>query len=39
MVRLKYELYGVKEGVELMKNFDLKPAKWIDEMIKNTNLE
>ena len=29
---------GVKEGVELMKNFDLKPAEWINEMIKkNTN--
>ncbi len=29
---------GVKEGVELMKNFDLKPAGWINEMIKkNTN--
>ena len=32
------ELYGVKEGVELMKKFDLKPAEWINEMIKkNTN--
>ena len=29
---------GVKEGVELMKKFDLKPAEWINEMIKkNTN--
>jgi len=29
---------GVKEGVELMKKFDLKPADWINEMIeKNTN--
>ena len=29
---------GVKEGVELMKNFDLKPAVWINDMIKkNTN--
>ena len=29
---------GVKEGVELMKNFDLKPARWINDMIKkNTN--
>ena len=29
---------GVKEGVDLMKNFDLKPARWINEMIKkNTN--
>ena len=29
---------GVKEGLELMKNFDLKPAKWINDMIKqNTN--
>jgi len=25
---------GVKEGVELMKKFDLKPAEWINEMIK-----
>ena len=29
---------GVKEGLELMKNFDLKPARWINDMIKqNTN--
>jgi len=29
---------GVKEGVELMKNYDLKPARWINDMIKkNTN--
>ncbi len=29
---------GVKEGVKLMKKFDLKPAEWINEMIKkNTN--
>ena len=29
---------GVKEGVKLMKEFDLKPVKWINEMVeKNTN--
>ena len=29
---------GIKEGVELMKKFNLTPARWINEMIeKNTN--
>ena len=29
---------GVKDGVKLMKEFDLKPVKWINEMVeKNTN--
>ena len=28
---------GVKEGVELMKNFNIKPARWINEMIKKNN--
>ncbi len=28
---------GVKEGVKLMKEFDLKPVKWINEMVKKNN--
>ena len=28
---------GVKEGVELMKKFDLEPAKWISEMISSNH--
>lgn len=28
---------GVKEGVELMKKFDLEPAKWVSEMISSNH--